>query len=114
MLQFFVAEPDQRLQRDLIAEPVLVAQFKDLGIDEALDQSKHIGIGPALNLTDEALFIGGQRGECVGHRQRVGEKFVGGIETAPPDHVLVDVPADSLGRLNAACVPFAAPTNPGW
>jgi hypothetical protein len=33
---------------------------------------------------------------------------VSGIEFAPPDHILVDVPTNPLGRLNAACVPFAA------
>jgi hypothetical protein len=50
VLQLFVAEPNQRLERNLVAEPVIVAQFEDLGIDEALDQPKDIGVGAALDL----------------------------------------------------------------
>ena len=63
VLQLLVAEPDQRLERDLVAEPVIVAQFKDLGVDEALDQPKDIGVGAALDLAHEPLFIGRQGGE---------------------------------------------------
>src|SRR5436309_2336929 len=37
----------------------MVGQFEDFGIDEALDQPKDIGVGAALNLADEPLFIGG-------------------------------------------------------
>lgn len=37
MLRFFVAESDQSLQRNLITEPVVMAQLKDLGVNEALD-----------------------------------------------------------------------------
>jgi hypothetical protein len=65
MLQLFIAEPDQRLERNLIAEPVIVAQFQNFGVDEALDQSKNVGIGTALDLAHEPLFIGGQRRERV-------------------------------------------------
>lgn len=36
----------------------ILAQFEDLGIDEALDQAKDVGIGAALYLTDVPLFTG--------------------------------------------------------
>src|ERR1700746_653200 len=107
VLQLLVAEPYQRLERNLVAEPVILAQFQDLGIDEALDQTKDIGVGAALYLTDEPHFIGRQGRERIRQRKPVWKKLVGGIETAPPDHILVDVPTNPLGRLNAACVPFA-------
>ena len=58
VLQLLVAEPNQRLERHLIAKPVIPAQLQDLGIDEALDQPKDIGVGAALDLADEPLFIG--------------------------------------------------------
>ena len=47
MLQLLIAEPDQRLERNLVTEPVIVAQFQDLGVDEAFNQSKDVGIGTA-------------------------------------------------------------------
>jgi hypothetical protein len=47
VLQFLVAEPHQRLERDLVAEPVIVAQLEHFGVDEALDQAKDIGVGAA-------------------------------------------------------------------
>ncbi len=58
VLQLLVAEPNQRLERNLVAETVILAQFKDLGSDEALDQPKDIGIGAALDLAHKPLFIG--------------------------------------------------------
>ena len=107
VLQLLVAEPNQRLERNLVAEPMIVAQFQDLGIDEALDQPKDIGVGAALDLAHEPLFIGRQGRERVGQGQPVRKELVGGIEAAPADDVLVYVPAHPLGRLNAARIPFA-------
>src|SRR5262249_51716391 len=57
------------------------------------------------------LFIGRQGRKRIHQRKPVRKEFVGGIEAAPADHVLVDVPTNSFGRLNAACVPFAAVGN---
>src|SRR5437868_13599019 len=111
MLQHFVAEPYYRLERNLVAEPVIFAQFQHLGIDEALDQTKDIGVGAALYLADESLFIGRQGRERIRQRKSIWKKLVGGIEFAPPDHILVDVPTDPLGRLNAARIPIAAVTD---
>ena len=56
MLQLLIAEPDQCLERNLIAEPVIVAQFQNFGVDEALDQAKDVGIGTALDLTLRTAF----------------------------------------------------------
>ena len=108
MLQLLVAEPNQRLERNLVAEPVIVAQFQDLGVDEALDQPEDIGVGAALDLAHEPLFIGRQGRERIGQGKPVRKELVGGIEAAPADDVLVDVPAHPLGRLNAARIPVAA------
>src|SRR4029077_9671046 len=108
MFQLLVAKAYQRLERNLVAEPVILAQFQDFGIDEALDQPKDIGVGAALDLTDVPLFIGRQGRERIRQRKPVWKKLLGGIEAASPDHVLVDVPTNPLGRMNAACVPFAA------
>ena len=102
MLQFLVAEPHQRFERDLIAEPVIVAQLQDLGVDEALDQPEDVGVGAALDLAHEALFVERQRGEGVGQGKPVGKEFVVGVETAPPDHVFLDLPAHPLGRLDSS------------
>jgi len=108
VLQLLVTEPYQRLERNLVAEPVILAQLQHLGIDEALDQTEDIGVGAALDMADEPLFIGRQGRERIRQRKPVWKKLVGGIEVAPPDHILVDVPTNPLGRLDAARIPFAA------
>ena len=58
VLQLLVAESNQRLERNLVAEPVIVAEFQNLGIDETLDQTKDIGVSAALDLAHEPLFTG--------------------------------------------------------
>ena len=58
VLQLLVAEPNQRLERDLVAEPMIFAEFQDLGINETLDKSKDIGVGATLDLAHEALVSG--------------------------------------------------------
>ena len=107
MLQLLVAEPNQCLERNLVAEPVIVAQFQDLGIDEALDQPEDIGVGAALDLAHKPLFVGRQGGERVGQRKPVRKELVRGIEAAPPDDIIVYVPAHPLGGLNATRIPVA-------
>src|SRR5579862_8311431 len=57
MLQFLVTEPDQRLERELVAEPIIPADLQHLGGDEALDQPEHLGVGAPLDLADEALLV---------------------------------------------------------
>ena len=46
-------------------------------------------------------MVGREGRERVGKRQPIRQKFVGGIEAAPPDHVLINVPANPLGGLDA-------------
>ena len=65
MLQLLIAESDQRLECNLVAEPVIVAQLQDLGVDEAFNQSKDVGISTTLDLTHEPLFVGRQGGESA-------------------------------------------------
>jgi hypothetical protein len=106
VLQFLVAEPNQRLERNLVAEPMILAQFKHLGVDEALDQPKDVGVGAALDLAHKPLFIGRQGRERIGQGKPVRQELVGGIKVAPPDDVLVDIPSHPLGYLNTARIPF--------
>ena len=108
VLQLLVAEPDQRLECNLVAEPMVVAQLQNFGVDESLDQPKDIRVGAALDLAREPLFISRQGRERIGERQSVRQELVGGIEAASPDNVLVNIPSHPLGRLNAARIPFGA------
>jgi hypothetical protein len=80
MFQFLVAEPDQCLKRNLIAKPVIGAQFQDHCIDEALDQTEDVGVGATLNLAHEPLFICRERRELLDKRKAVRQKFCSGIE----------------------------------
>src|SRR5262244_2109504 len=48
-------------------------------------------------------MVGREGRERVGKRQPIRQKFVGGIEAAPPDHVLIDVPANPLGGTGCNC-----------
>jgi hypothetical protein len=107
VLQLLVAKPNQRLERNLVTEPVIVAQLQHLGVDEALDQPENIGVGAALDLTDEPLFVGRQSRELSDKGKPVRQKLVGSVEAAAPDHILFDVPAHPLGRLNTTCISFA-------
>ena len=107
VLQLLVAEPHQRLERVLVAEPVLVAQFQHLGIDEPLHQPEDVGVGAALDLAHEPLFSRRQGGERVGQDEPIRKELVGGIEAASPDDVRLHVPAHPLGRLDRARIPLA-------
>ena len=56
MLELLVGEAHQRLERGLVAEPVLAADVEDLGADVALDHAEHVGVGAALHLAEQPLF----------------------------------------------------------
>jgi hypothetical protein len=43
----------------LVTEPVILAQFEDLGIDEALDETKDIGVGAAEDYRTRPNMISG-------------------------------------------------------
>jgi hypothetical protein len=105
MLQLLIAEPDQRLKRDLVTEPIITAQFKNLCVDETLDQPEYVGVGAALDLAHQPLFVSRKSRERVGQGKPVGKELVGDIEGTPTDHVLIEVPTHPLGRVNTACVP---------
>src|SRR5437764_4083322 len=106
MLQFLFAEPDQRFERGLVAEPMIAAQLEDLGIDETLDEAEHVGVGAALHLTEIAMVVGREERECARQRKPVREKFVGEIEPPAADDVGLDVPANPLGGSDAAGKPL--------
>src|SRR6185312_9208 len=107
MFQFLIAEPNQSFKRNLVAEPMIGAQFEDLCIDEAFDQAEYVGVGATLNLAHESLFVGRKRREFIDKRKAVRQKLCGCIKQAPADHVLVDVPPNLFGGLYAACVALA-------
>src|SRR5690606_2581190 len=96
VLELLVGEADQRLESDLIAEPVLAADLQHLGGDEALDQAEDVGVGPALDLAQQPALRGIEELEGVGLRQPVGEKFLVELEAATAKHVAIDVPANPL------------------
>jgi hypothetical protein len=56
MFQLLVAEPDQRLDHNLVAKRMIAAQFQYLGVDEPLDQAKDVGVGAALYLAHKPSF----------------------------------------------------------
>ena len=58
VLELLVGQAHQRLERDLVAEPVTAADLEHLGADEALDQREHVGVGAALHLREQALLVG--------------------------------------------------------
>ena len=107
MLEFFVGKSNQRLERPLVTQPVFAAQFKDLGADIPLDQAENVGVGTALNLTQQTPLVGGQKLETGGLRQSVGQELLRKVERPPAHHVAVDVPADALGHLDAFGITLA-------
>ena len=106
MLQLLVAEPDQRLERDLVAEPVVAAQLEHLGADEALDQPEHVGVSAPLDLAEKDPL--GRREEVEPARQRepVGQELVGAVEPPAANDVGLDVPAHPLRGGNATGEPI--------
>ncbi len=104
VLEFLVAETDQRLQRDLVAGPVLAADLQDLAVDEAFDKAEHIGVGTALDLAQEQPLRLGEELKALNPRKSVRQVFLGRVESASADDVFIDVPADFLRRDDAAFV----------
>ena len=56
MRQLLVAEAYQRLERVLVAQPIVAADFEQFCGNEALNQAEDIGVGAALDLAHQALF----------------------------------------------------------
>ena len=61
----------------------------------------------SLNLTYKPLLISRKARESVGQGKPVRKELMGGVEAAASDYVFLNVPSHSLGRLNAARIPFA-------
>lgn len=106
MLQFLVAEPDQRLERDLVAEPMIAAQLQNLGVDVALDEPEHVGVGASLHLAEVPFLVRREGIEPVGHGQPIGQEFPGEVEPAATNDISFDVPANPLRSGDAACEPL--------
>ncbi len=104
VLDLLVGEADERLERDLVAQHVVAAHVDDLGGDEALDQAEDVRVGAALHLREETSLVGRQKCEPVDSRQAVRQEALREVELATAYHVAVDVPADALGRVDAARV----------
>ena len=58
VLELLVGEAHQRLERRLVAEPVVAADLEDLGADVALDQAEDVGVGAALDLAQQPSLVG--------------------------------------------------------
>src|SRR5215472_13904193 len=102
MLQLLIAEPDQRFERGLVAEPMIAAQFKDLGIDKTLDQAEHVGVGAALDLAEIALLFRSEEGQRARQGEAVGEKLVREIEP-PATDASKPLGRGSIHRSNSCC-----------
>src|SRR5206468_2559057 len=101
VLQLFVGEANQRLERALIAQPVVVAYLEDLGAYEALDQAEDVGVRTSLDLRQQAALVGTEERHPVNERQAVREEFLREVEFAMANHVAIDIPSDALGYLDA-------------
>src|SRR5215471_5490493 len=107
VLQLLVTEPNQRLERDLISQPMIAAELQDLGADETLDQPEHVGVGPALHLAEIDPFF--RREEVKPRRQGkpIGQKLFGAIQPTSANDIGLDVPANAFRVGNAAGEPLA-------
>ncbi len=76
VLDLLVREANQPFERELVAKDLCTALLEHLGADEALDQSKDVGVGSALDLAKEARFIPGKRAHAIDQRQSVRQKLV--------------------------------------
>jgi len=83
---------------------VLTGQCEHLRADEALDQPEDVSVGAALDLAQRAPLSLCEESDLVDHRQPVGQELLREVKLTAADHVGVDVPADPLGRFDAACV----------
>ena len=111
MLELLVGEANQRLDHDLVAERVAARHFQHLRSDGALDRAEHVGIRATLDLADESLLGGGGEAEGVDLRERIGHVLALGVELPVANDVLVNVPADALGSLDALGITGGAAVN---
>src|SRR5512138_2081566 len=113
MLQLLIAKAHERLECDLIAEPMIATDFQDFGVDEALHEAEDVGITATLHLAHEAPLLGRQKWQLIHEREAVGKKLLRWLELASADDVSFDVPADSIGCFDAARVALRIERD-GW
>ena len=106
VFEFFITEANQRLQRDLVAGPVKLAQLENLAVDEAFHQAEDVRVRPSLDLAEENRFVLAQKLELINARKGIRQELVRRIELAAPYDVLVDVPAHALGSANTFGILF--------
>ena len=87
VLELLVAEADERLERDLVAEPVLAGELEHLGADVALDEPEDVGVGAALHLAQQAALRVREEREFVDLRQAGGQERLREVEIAAAHHV---------------------------
>ena len=102
VLQLLVAEPHQRLERDLVAEPVTAGYLEHLGADEPLDESEDVGVGATLHLAHQPTLAGGKERRSIDQRQSCRQEGLREVEVPAADDIGVDVPPHPLRGLDAA------------
>src|SRR5581483_734596 len=113
VFEFFIAEANQRLQRDLVASPVKLAQLKNLAVDEAFHQAEDVRIGPSLDLAEENPFVVAQKVELVDAGKRIRQELMRRVELAASYNVAVDVQAYALGSPKQFGILFGLDWNRG-
>src|SRR5262249_6363159 len=102
-----VTKPNERFERNLIAQPMIAAELQDLGADEALDQSEHVGVGPTLYLAEIDPFPRREEVEPPREGKPVRQELVGAVEPTTANDVGIDVPANAFRAGDAAGEPLA-------
>ncbi|MNL55806.1 hypothetical protein D3C87_1792440 [compost metagenome] len=98
MLDLVIGKAHQRFKCELIVKDMGATLVEHFGTDKPLDQAKHIGIGSALNLTEQARLVRGEKGQAVDPRQAVGQEFAREIETPVLQQIAIDLPFRFLRR----------------
>src|SRR6478735_4199929 len=80
---------------------MLATDVHDLGADETLAQSEHVGIRASLNLAQQTCFRLIQKLQPRRKRQAVGKEFLREVEAAAANDIAIDVPANALRYLDA-------------
>ena len=101
VLELLVAEADQRLQRGLVAEPVVTADLENLGVDEAFHEPEQERVGSTLHLREQARFGLGEKGEVIDLGKAVRQEALRQVELPSTNDVGVDVPANPLRSADA-------------
>jgi hypothetical protein len=74
VLKFFVGEAHDCFERRLIAQPVIATDVQHLCTEESLDEDKHVGVGAALDLAQEAMLGWRQKRQLIGQREAVWQE----------------------------------------